>query len=145
ERAGGSFVPVEQNPIDTVWHDRPAAPLAPVVPHPEEFSGESSADRRKRIAEIVAARGADVPLLTAPDSIAWLLNVRGGDVPRTPFPLGFALLHSDGHVDLYRARRKVPARTWAWLANAVTLAPPAELSAALDTLGKVGKRVLIES
>lgn len=145
ERAGGSFVPVEQNPIDTVWRDRPAAPLAPVVPHPEEFSGESSADRRKRIAEIVAARGADVALLTAPDSIAWLLNVRGGDVPRTPFPLGFALLHSDGHVDLYMDRRKIPARTVAWLGNSVTLAPPEELGPALDMLGKATKRVLIET
>jgi Xaa-Pro aminopeptidase len=145
ERAGGGFVPVEQNPIDAVWRDRPAAPLAPVVPQPEEFSGESSASRRKRIGEIVAARGADVALLTAPDSIAWLLNVRGGDVPRTPFPLGFALLHSDGHVDLYMDRRKIPARTVAWLGNAVTLAPPEELGPALDTLGKAGRRVLIET
>ncbi|WIM09396.1 aminopeptidase P family protein [Enhydrobacter sp.] len=145
ERAGGSFVPVEQNPIDAVWRDRPAAPLAPVVPQPEEFSGETSASRRKRIGEIVAARGADVALLTAPDSIAWLLNVRGGDVPRTPFPLGFALLHSDGHVDLYMDRRKIPARTVAWLGNAVTLAPPEELGPALDTLGKSGRRVLIET
>jgi Xaa-Pro aminopeptidase len=145
ERAGGSFVPVEQNPIDAVWRDRPAAPLAPVVPQPEEFSGESSASRRKRIGEIVAARGADVALLTAPDSIAWLLNVRGGDVPRTPFPLGFALLHSDGHVDLYMDRRKIPARTVAWLGNAVTLAPPEELGPALDMLGKAGRRVLIET
>jgi Xaa-Pro aminopeptidase len=145
ERAGASFVAVEQNPIDAVWRDRPAAPLAPVVPQPEEFSGESSAQRRKRIAEIVSGRGADVALLTAPDSIAWLLNVRGGDVPRTPFPLGFALLHSDGHVDLYMDRRKIPARTVAWLGNAVTLAPPEELGPALDALGQAGKRVLIET
>ena len=145
QRAGGSFVPVEQNPIDAVWSDRPAAPLAPVLPHPEEFAGESSESRRKRIAEIVAARGADVALLTAPDSIAWLLNVRGGDVPRTPFPLGFALLHSDGHVDLYMDRRKIPDRTVAWLGNSVTLAPPDELGPALDTLGKMAKRVMVET
>jgi len=143
-RAGGSFVPVEQNPIDAVWHDRPAPPLAPVLPHPVEFAGETSEQRRRRIADIVAARGADVALLTAPDSIAWLLNVRGGDVPRTPFALGFALLHTDGHVDLYMDRRKIPDRTVAWLGNAVTLAPPEELGAAIDTLGGLGKRVLIE-
>ena len=144
-RAGGSFVPVEQNPIDAVWHDRPAPPLAPVLPHPVEFAGETSEQRRRRIADIVAAKGADVALLTAPDSIAWLLNVRGGDVPRTPFALGFALLHTDGHVDLYMDRRKIPDRTVAWLGNAVTLAPPDELGAAIDMLGKVGKRVLIET
>jgi Xaa-Pro aminopeptidase len=145
QRVGGSLVAVKENPIDTVWRDRPAAPLAPVLPHPEEFAGESSEARRKRIAAIVEAKGADVALLTAPDSIAWLLNVRGGDVPRTPFALGFALLHSDGHVDLFMDRRKIPGRTAAWLGNSVTLAPPDELGPALDTLGKMAKRVLIET
>ena len=145
ERAGGSFVPVDSNPIDAVWLDRPPAPLAPVLPQPVEFAGESSESKRTRVAGIVAAKGADVALLTAPDPIAWLLNVRGGDVPRTPFPLGFALLHADGHVDLFMDRRKVPDRTLAWLGNAVTLAPPDELGSALDTLGKMARRVLIES
>jgi Xaa-Pro aminopeptidase len=93
----------------------------------------------------VKAKGADVALITAPDSIAWLLNVRGGDVPRTPFALGFALVHGDGHVDLYMDRRKVPARTLGWLGNAVTLAPPDELGLALDMLGRMNKRVLVET
>jgi Xaa-Pro aminopeptidase len=145
ERAGGTFVAVETNPIDTVWHGRPSAPLAPVLPYPVEFAGETSDAKRARIGKIVASKGADVALITAPDSIAWLLNVRGGDVPRTPFALGFALLHGDGHVDLYMDRRKLPDRTLAWLGNAVTLAPPEELGSALDTLGKMEKRVLIES
>ena len=106
-----SFVPVDSNPVDAVWRDRPPAPLAPVLPHPDEFAGESSAAKRTRIAGTVKAKGADVALITAPDSIAWLLNMRGGDVPRTPFALGFALLHGDGHVDLFMDRRKVPDRT----------------------------------
>ena len=145
QRAGGAFVPVDSNPIDAVWRDRAPAPLAPVLPHAVEFAGEASEAKRARIAGIVAAKGADVALITAPDSIAWLLNVRGGDVPRTPFALGFALLHSDGHVDLYMDRRKIPDRTLAWLGNAVTLAPPEELGSALDTLGKMAKRVLVET
>ena len=101
------------NPVDAVWRDRPPAPLAPVLPHPDEFAGESSAAKRARIAGIVKAKGADVALITAPDSIAWLLNVRGGDVPRTPFALAFALLRGDGHVDLFIDRRKLPDRTLA--------------------------------
>ena len=145
ERVGASFVPVDTNPVDSVWRDRPPAPLAPVLPHPVEFAGESSEGKRARIAAALAAKGADVALITGPDSIAWLLNVRGGDVPRTPFALGFALIHADGHVDLYMDRRKMPDRTLAWLGNAVTLAPPDELGAALDMLGKAGKRVLVET
>ncbi len=145
QRVDASFVPVDSNPVDAVWRDRPPAPLAPVLPHPVEFAGESSEDKRTRIAATIAGKGADVALITAPDSIAWLLNVRGGDVPRTPFALGFALLHADGHVDLYMDRRKLPDRTLAWLGNAVTLAPPDELGAALDMLGKAGKRALVET
>lgn len=145
QRAGGSFVPVESNPVDAVWKGRPPAPLAPVVPQPLEFAGEASDSKRARIAQAIASKGADVALITAPDSIAWLLNVRGGDVPRTPFPLGFALLHADGHVDLYMDRRKITDGTAAWLGNAVTLAPPGELGSALETLGKTGRRVLVES
>jgi len=144
-RAGGSFVPVESNPVDSVWHGRPPAPLAPVLPHPVEFAGEASESKRTRIASILVAKNADVALITAPDSIAWLLNVRGGDVPRTPFALGFALLHADSHVDLYMDRRKIPDRTVSWLGNAVTLAPPEEMGCALDMLGKLGKRVLVET
>ena len=144
QRAGGNFIAVESNPVDSVWRERPPAPLAPVLPHPVEFAGETSESKRARIASILAGRNADVALITAPDSIAWLLNVRGGDVPRTPFALGFALIHSDGHVDLYMDRRKIPDRTVSWLGNAVTLAPPEELGSALDMLGKLGKRVLLE-
>jgi Xaa-Pro aminopeptidase len=143
-RAGGSFVSLDSNPLDAVWRDRPAAPLAPVLPQPVEYAGETSEARRRRIGDIVALKGADVALLSAPDSIAWLLNVRGGDIPRTPFALGFALLHADGHVDLYMDRRKIPARTLAWLGNAVTLAAPAALGDALRALGQKSRRVLIE-
>ena len=145
QRAGGSFVAVESNPVDSVWHDRAPAPRAPGVAQPVGFAGEASETKRARVAQAIAAKGADAALITAPDSIAWLLNVRGGDVPRTPFPLGFAVLHADGHVDLYMDRRKVPDRTAAWLGNAVTLAPPEELGSALDALGQTGKRVLIET
>src|SRR5262249_19656975 len=142
QRAKGSFVPIDGNPIDAVWTDRPPAPLAPVLPQPDEFAGESSADKQARVAAAIKAKDADVALITAPDSIAWLLNVRGGDVPRTPFALGFALLHGDGHVELCMDRRKLPQRTVAWLGNAVTVAAAEALGTALDLLGQTGKRVL---
>src|SRR5260370_131449 len=91
QRAGGEFVPVDSNPVDAVWPDRPPAPLAPVLPHPDEFAGESSEAKRLRIAGTIMAKGADVALITAPDSIAWLLNVPAAPVPPPPFPLAFPL------------------------------------------------------
>jgi len=143
-RAGGSFVATEGNPLDAVWKDRVPPPLGAVRPHDEVHAGESSESRRARVGRIVADKGADIALLTAPDSIAWLLNIRGGDLPRTPFALGFALLHADGHVDLHMDGRKLLPATRAWLDNAVTLAAPDALGDALDRLATAGKRILIE-
>src|SRR6476661_5931584 len=55
QRAGGEFTAVDTNPVDSVWHDRPPAPLAPVLPHPDEFAGETSEAKRTRIAASVKA------------------------------------------------------------------------------------------
>ncbi|MEC9152490.1 MAG: aminopeptidase P family N-terminal domain-containing protein, partial [Pseudomonadota bacterium] len=87
ERAGGTLVPQDVNAIDAIWKDQPAAPIAPINPHPLEFTGKPAAEKRKDIGAAIVAEGCDAAVLTAPDSIAWLLNVRGGDVPRAPMPL----------------------------------------------------------
>src|SRR4051794_23859306 len=98
ERAEASLPAVEGNPVDRVWPGRPAAPLAPVVPHPDRFAGESACDKRARLARPLAEAGVAAAVLTMPESIAWLLNIRGGDVPHTPLPLSFAILRDDGSV-----------------------------------------------
>ncbi len=105
-RAGASLKPVA-NPIDRIWPGRPPAPLAPVVPHPERFAGESSPAKRTRLGRALAEEGVAAAVLTAPESIAWLLNIRGGDVPHTPLPLSFAILRGDGSVTLFIDRRKL--------------------------------------
>src|SRR5205085_3762731 len=98
-RAGASLKPVA-NPIDKIWPGRPPAPLAPVVPHPDRFAGESAASKRSRLGKALADERVAAAVLTAPESIAWLLNIRGGDVPHTPLPLSFAILRQDGSVTL---------------------------------------------
>ena len=52
----------------------------------EAFTGETVAAKRHRIADSLVKAGDDAALLTAPTLIAWLLNIRGGDVPYTPLP-----------------------------------------------------------
>ncbi|HCX66377.1 MAG TPA: X-Pro aminopeptidase, partial [Rhodobiaceae bacterium] len=79
-----------------------------------------------------------------PDSIAWLFNIRGSDVPHTPLPLSFALLHEDGHAELFIDERKLDGEVRAHLGNVVTLRPRDELGPALDTLGQAGKTVLVD-
>lgn len=133
-KAGGTLVALDRNPIDAIWEDQPPPPLTPVVPHRAEYAGRSIADKRIAIAEAIAKDGHDAVVLSSPESIAWLLNIRGGDVPRTPLPLSFAILNREAAVDLYIDERKMTRETREHLGNAVTVRPREALGAAIDVL-----------
>src|SRR5262245_45739720 len=143
-KAGGELVACGDNPLDAVWTDQPAPPIAPVRPHEIRFTGRDSVDKRTTLGGKLAADKIDAAVLTAPDSIAWLLNIRGGDVPRTPLPLGFAVLHADGGVDLFIDRRKFVPGLEAHLGNSVRVHAPEQLTGALDQLGREKRRVLVD-
>lgn len=98
------LVPLESNPIDEIWDDRPLPPKSPLALHPIAFAGEAEAEKRKRIA---SALKADHVLITALDSLAWLLNLRGKDVPYTPLWQGALILHKDGSYDLFMDETKL--------------------------------------
>ncbi|MEQ8347615.1 MAG: aminopeptidase P family protein [Sneathiellaceae bacterium] len=135
-KAGIELVAVEQNPIDRAWDGQPPPPLAPVRPHTEMYTGRPSAAKRAEIAALLAEAGDQAAVLSLPESIAWLFNIRGGDVPRAPFPHAFAILHADETADLFLDRRKMTAELRPHLGNGVTLHPPEKLGAALDRLGR---------
>jgi Xaa-Pro aminopeptidase len=139
-KAGAELRPVEPNPLDEAWGaQRPPQPSAPVVPHPLRYAGEESASKRHRIGE---AMGADAAILTAPASLAWLFNIRGGDVIRSPLPIGQAILRSDGSARLFLDPRKASPELVSWLGNEVTLEPPEALPAAIAALR--GCKVLVD-
>ncbi|MFN3856293.1 MAG: aminopeptidase P family protein [Caulobacter sp.] len=143
EKSGATLKAVEPNPLDTAWGEqRPAQPKAPVVPQPLAYTGEDSASKRARLGQSLAAMGADAAVLTAPASIAWLFNVRGGDVIRTPLPLSQSILNADGSARLFMDPDKVTQDLPAWLGNQVTLEPPEALADALADLG--GRKVLVD-
>jgi len=131
---GAELVPVEQNPIDKVWADRPEASKAHLVAHPEKYTGRSSADKRHEIADWLEKQGADAAVLSALDSIAWAFNVRGEDVSRTPVALAFALVRSDGTADLYVNPEKISAEVRQHLGNGVRLHDRDAFEAALGEL-----------
>ncbi|MEQ9639548.1 MAG: aminopeptidase P family protein [Alphaproteobacteria bacterium] len=139
-KAGAELVPCETNPLDAVWVDQPAPPLSPIMPHDEKFAGESAADKRKRVADELDA---DAAVITATDSIAWLLNIRGGDVAHTPLPLSFAILRADASVELYTDARKLTPGLERHLGNGVAAQPAESLGAGLDALK--GQKVLVDT
>lgn len=144
DMAGASLVPVERNPVDAIWIDRPAPPLGRVSRHPDEFAGEPSAKKIARIAADVAKLGADICVLTQPDSIAWLFNIRGSDVDHTPLPLSFALLPAKGKPALFIDGRKLSNEVRDYLSDLSDIGEPAELVPVLCRLGTEKKRVLLD-
>lgn len=141
EGIGAELIAVDTNPIDALWQNQPAMPLGSVRPHPLEYAGKSSAEKRDQIAGILSRISCDSAIVSAPDSIAWLLNIRGADVPQTPLALGYAIINGDASVELFMDRRKLPAETLAWLAEEATLRAPEELSDALKAMGNQSVRL----
>lgn len=121
------------NLVDQIWQDRPSPPDAPSRVHPIEFAGESHDDKRARLAETLQKAGHKAAVLTLPDSVMWLLNIRGSDIPRNPIAQCFAILHDDARVDLFIVPGKV-ADLDDHLGGAVTVAPMDGFAAALETL-----------
>jgi len=142
DASGVTLVALERNPIDDIWDDRPPIPMAKVVPQQEEYTGEAASSKRHRLGDGLSGEGADAVVITSPASIAWLFNVRGGDVARTPLPLGEAVLRADGTADLFLADEKVSPELRQWLGNEVAIKPSEELQPALRALS--GKKVKLD-
>jgi Xaa-Pro aminopeptidase len=141
--AGVTLKAVSPNPIDIAWGPtRPTQPMAKIVPQSLEFAGKASADKRAEIAHALKNHGIQAALITAPSSLAWLFNIRGGDVIRSPLPLGQTLLKNDGSAELFIEPAKVSEGLLEWLGNEVSVKGPDEVEASLHAFK--GQSVLID-
>jgi Xaa-Pro aminopeptidase len=139
---GAELVAVKSNPIDAVWADQPDKSDAKLMVHSDQYAGQNSAEKRAAIAEWLTANKIDSTVISALDSVAWLLNVRGQDVSNTPVALSFVLAHADGTADLFVAPEKVSDDVRAHLGNAVRLRTPEEFVPALKAMS--GKRIAVD-
>jgi len=130
------------NPIDELWHERPAPVVSNVRLMPTEAVGQSSESKRQEIAQLVKKAGADSAVITALDSICWLLNVRGLDVSRLPVLLSHAILHSDSSVEYFLDPARLPADFDAHVGTSVTVHHPEALQSRLEAM--TGKKVLVD-
>jgi len=142
KRSGIKLVAVDSNPIDAVWQDQPEPSDAAALVHDEALAGRSSAEKRAQIAEWLKDEGHDAAVISALDSIAWLLNIRGSDVDCTPVALSYLLANADGTAEFFIAPEKVTPELTQHLGNAVTLRDRAEFPAALSALA--GKSVSVD-
>ncbi|MEE4120984.1 MAG: aminopeptidase P family protein [Paracoccaceae bacterium] len=122
------------NLVDSIWPDQPAPPRGAFRIHPDALAGESHHGKRARLAEDLAQAGHGAAVLTSPDSIAWLLNIRGSDIRCNPVPHAFALLHETGAVELFADPAKVTGEVRAHLGGEVALHPPKAFTTRLAEL-----------
>jgi Xaa-Pro aminopeptidase len=134
EGTGVTVSAVRENPVDAIWADQPAAPKGKAFVHPVELAGESHADKRARLAERLRKAGQTAAVITLPDSLCWLLNIRGADVPKNPVLHGFAVLRDDGSVDLFVEPGKLDDAVRAHLGSEVAVHPVEGFAAALAGL-----------
>ncbi|MEZ8081195.1 aminopeptidase P family protein [Enterovibrio norvegicus] len=136
------LIRIDSNPIDTLWHDRPAPLLTDARLMENNLVGQSSEDKRHVIGQALSTSGADAALLSQLDSICWLLNIRGGDVSRLPVLLSSALIEASGNVTFFIDPARLPNAFAAHVGKGVSVQAPDALEASLASLS--GKTVLVD-
>lgn len=139
---GAALVAVDHNPVDAVWAEQPAPSVAKMIALDDQYSGQSSAQKRAAVADWLTQNKLDAAVISALDSVAWTFNIRGDDVSHTPVALSFALLGADGTADLYVEPEKVDDAVRQHLGNAVRVHPRSAFAPALGNLG--GKRIAVD-
>lgn len=147
--AGVTLKPVDHNPLDAVWDDQPAAPQNPVVLFPDSYAGLSFSDKKAMILDGIKAKGAAGCVITLPDSVCWLLNVRGSDIDFNPVVLSTVIADAQADtLEWFVEGAKIPADVRAHFGRDVIFSDPAALEKRLGDLGqaalKTGKEVLLD-
>jgi Xaa-Pro aminopeptidase len=143
EKAGAGLIPVDANPIDAVWPDRPPAPLGAITPHKLRFAGESTAAKITRVRQTIGpSQGL---LISDPHNLAWLFNVRGSDVSYTPLPIGWAYLPLEGRPVAFIDGRKLSPASRQSLSRQADVLEPDELLKFVEDLGRRGERVAFDA
>jgi len=141
---GGALVFLDRNPLDRLWHDRPLAPLGRVEIQPLEHAGELAKDKIAKIAPTVEKTKTAAVVLTDPSSVAWAFNIRGSDVPHVPHPLARAIIHANGHAEIFLDKRKTGIEQEAYLTQLSDMLPPASFEDRLAALAAAGAAIMID-
>src|SRR5262249_40428632 len=144
-KAGAELVAVETNPVDAIWHERPAPPLGPVSVQGLQFSGEAEAEKLKRIRLEIAKLGADALVLSDSHGVAWAFNIRGADVSHTPLPLSYALVPKEGRPTVFIDHRKLSNSSRDHLERSADVEEPDKLAGKLTELAKRGASIALDN
>jgi Xaa-Pro aminopeptidase len=144
-KAGAELVAVDSNPVDAIWHERPAPPLGPVSIQGPQFAGEAEAEKLKRIRLEITKLGADALVLSDSHGVAWTFNIRGADVSHTPLPLSYALVPREGRPTVFIDHRKLSNSSRDHLEQSADVEDPDRLAPRLAELAKRGASIALDS
>lgn len=142
--AGKAELMPSENLVDRIWRDRPAPPASGIELLGDNRAGRDAADKLAELRAALGEESADAVVLTLPESICWLFNMRGRDTPNTPFVLGFAIVPRRGQPTIFLTRERLTPELRAALGGTAKLADSARLLDALGRLGADGKAVLVD-
>jgi len=144
-KAGAELVPVEGNPIDSIWTERPLPPLGAVSIHGADLSGEIEADKLARIRQEIERLGVEALVLSDSHNVAWTFNIRGSDVSHTPLPLSYAVVPKVGRPTIFIDSRKLSNLTRDHLEQSAEVAEPDALTPRLTALAQSGAAIALDS
>ncbi|WP_424627623.1 aminopeptidase P family protein [Bradyrhizobium sp. SYSU BS000235] len=145
KKAGAELVPVDSNPVDAVWSERPAPPLGPVKVHGLQFAGESESDKLARIRAEMTKLGVEALVLSDSHAVAWTFNIRGADVAHTPLPLSYALIPKDGRATIFIDSRKLSNSTRDHLEKNANVEEPDAVMLRLAGLARTGAMIGLDA
>jgi len=96
------------NPFPALWQERPPLPQSPGFLLDLAFAGKSAQEKCQEMGALLKAKGKSAQFLADMTSIAWLLNMRGHDLPCTPIVCTHGILHATGRVDLFAEPGRIP-------------------------------------
>jgi Xaa-Pro aminopeptidase len=143
-KSGIKLLPVDRNPIDLIWQDRPKPPANQIVPHGIEYAGRSAHEKIRDVQALLKDENADAVLLTMLDSIAWLFNFRGGDIKHTPVAFAYAIVPAEGRPTLFIDSAKIGDNVKGELREVADIADPAALMDRIKALGEAKARVRLD-
>jgi Xaa-Pro aminopeptidase len=144
-KAGAELVPVDTNPVDAIWTERPAPPLAQVSVHGLRLAGEAESDKLTRIQSEIGRLGTDALVLSDSHAVAWTFNIRGADVAHTPLPLSYALVPKEGRPTVFIDHRKLSNSTRNYLEQSADVREPDALTGDLTALAQRGAKISLDS
>ena len=121
------------DPIQLLWTDRPAMPLAPAFVYDTKYAGMSFTEKLPAVRQAMEAAGADSLLLSALDEIAWLLNIRGNDVHCNPVVVSYLLIEKDKVNYFVQPQKVTPELTEYFNVNGISVHPYEEIGDYLNS------------